>query len=362
MDFLKDEIERKRKEVSAIQGGAAKLRKYMRRGDVEAQQQQQQKLAVPDSTPPPAASAPSSSSSSPPPQQQQQQPSSRDVQNEQPAPVTDSNRLLDSAPRIPEAELVARLRAKGVPVRLFAEEYHQRVARLKALESAEERSDGQRNDFRQLLAKEADRLAQDYLERKAGIDGLENATLTQKQNLEAALEKIDTRQIGKKLMEADPEKNRYLIGAYFKKLLLVWERTLNDRDDVEKGSTKGRLATVTRAQTSEYLKPFFIQLKRGTLEADVIARVTEICMHMQEREYLKANDAYLRLSIGNAPWPIGVTMVGIHERSGREKISSSQVAHGLNDETQRKWIQSIKRLITFAQSVWPPDDLGKAIG
>ncbi len=30
------------------------------------------------------------------------------------------------------------------------------------------------------------------------------------------------------------------------------------------------------------------------------------------RSYQKANDAYLRLSIGNAAWPIGVTFVGIH--------------------------------------------------
>lgn len=66
---------------------------------------------------------------------------------------------------------------------------------------------------------------------------------------------------------------------------------------------------------------------------------------MQMREYLRANDAYLRLSIGNAPWPIGVTMVGIHERSGREKIFSNNVAHVLNDETSRKYIQSLKRLV-----------------
>uniref|UniRef100_Q99633-2 Isoform 2 of Pre-mRNA-splicing factor 18 n=1 Tax=Homo sapiens TaxID=9606 RepID=Q99633-2 len=26
------------------------------------------------------------------------------------------------------------------------------------------------------------------------------------------------------------------------------------------------------------------------------------------REYVKANDAYLQMAIGNAPWPIGVTM------------------------------------------------------
>ena len=32
------------------------------------------------------------------------------------------------------------------------------------------------------------------------------------------------------------------------------------------------------------------------------------------------------LSIGNAPWPIGVTMVGIHERSGRAKIFTSEIA------------------------------------
>jgi pre-mRNA-splicing factor 18 len=54
---------------------------------------------------------------------------------------------------------------------------------------------------------------------------------------------------------------------------------------------------------------------------------------------LQANDAYLEMAIGNAPWPIGVTMVGIHARTGREKISSRNVAHVLNDETQRKYMQ-----------------------
>jgi len=39
-------------------------------------------------------------------------------------------------------------------------------------------------------------------------------------------------------------------------------------------------------------------------------------------------------------------MVGIHERSGREKIFSSNVAHALNDETSRKYIQSLKRLVS----------------
>ena len=99
---------------------------------------------------------------------------------------------------------------------------------------------------------------------------------------------------------------------------------------------------------------------------DMLPRVAEIVHHMQKRQYQKANDSYLRLSIGNAPWPIGVTMVGfvsfsiswfdqltipprIHERSAREKISTDQVAHVLNDEVSRKYIQSLKRLIVPIQ-------------
>ena len=42
----------------------------------------------------------------------------------------------------------------------------------------------------------------------------------------------------------------------------------------------------------------------------MLARIAEIVHHMQKRQYQRANDSYLRLSIGNAPWPIGVTMVG----------------------------------------------------
>lgn len=64
------------------------------------------------------------------------------------------------------------------------------------------------------------------------------------------------------------------------------------------------------------------------------------------KEYVRAHDKYLELAIGNAPWPMGVTMVGIHERSGRARIFTSQVAHILNDETQRKYLQSVKRMLT----------------
>ncbi len=67
--------------------------------------------------------------------------------------------------------------------------------------------------------------------------------------------------------------------------------------------------------------------------------MVDITEYLLDRNYLKANDAYLEMAIGNAAWPIGVTMVGIHARTGREKIFDRNVAHVLNDETQRKYIQ-----------------------
>lgn len=58
-----------------------------------------------------------------------------------------------------------------------------------------------------------------------------------------------------------------------------------------------------------------------------------------DRNYLEANNAYMEMAIGNAPWPVGVTRSGIHQRPGSAKSYVSNIAHVLNDETQRKYIQ-----------------------
>jgi len=75
----------------------------------------------------------------------------------------------------------------------------------------------------------------------------------------------------------------------------------------------------------------------------VLRGLAEIVHYMQTRSYQKANDSYLRLSIGTAAWPIGVTSVGIHERSSQDKLYVDKIAHVLNDEVSRKWIQAVKR-------------------
>ena len=49
-------------------------------------------------------------------------------------------------------------------------------------------------------------------------------------------------------------------------------------------------------------------------------------------------------------------MVGILERSGRSSIYTSQVDHVLNYETQRKYLQAYKRLMTVCKEHFRPED------
>lgn len=41
----------------------------------------------------------------------------------------------------------------------------------------------------------------------------------------------------------------------------------------------------------------------------IIYYLPSINRYLESRDYVKANDVYLRMAIGNAPWPMGVTMV-----------------------------------------------------
>ena len=68
--------------------------------------------------------------------------------------------------------------------------------------------------------------------------------------------------------------------------------------------------------------------------------------------------------VRDSAWPLGVTQVGIHERSAREKLHESEkkTAHIMSDEITRKYLQSIKRCLSFAQTRWPPDDQMQLMG
>ena len=153
------------------------------------------------------------------------------------------------------------------------------------------------------------------------------------------------------------------IASYFTLLLTEWSVALSSRDTAVKTSTTGKAAHAAYLTVLTDLTPLFRQLESRTLNPSLLGPITKILRSTQSRRYVEANDEYLTLSIGKAAWPIGVTMVGIHERSAREKLhDGNNQAHIMSDEVTRKFLQSIKRCISFAQTRYPPDDLGQLMG
>ena len=97
-------------------------------------------------------------------------------------------------------------------------------------------------------------------------------------------------------------------------------------------------------------------LRTHNLPADIschLADMVKCCL--VKRDYVQANNCYLQLAIGDAPWPLGITMTQIHVRPGHEKIKAKNISHVFNDESQRRYIQAVKRLMTFCQRTWPTD-------
>ncbi|KAH9178356.1 hypothetical protein EDB89DRAFT_2181419 [Lactarius sanguifluus] len=325
MDALKAEIASKRK---ARDNGPSRPNKYMRRGDIERMKEEEERKAREDAakkaeaeakakqavlSKSPRYPAPARSTASPPP----------DTGTGTPPPTA------GVAFNISNEETIRRLRAKGQPIRLFGEATSAWAGRTtsgrrwKDVESAE-------------------RLMRDRNANSATDEGSKGKKKDESASGDGEIAVLDMA-----LIKTDPDKLYPIIYYALKRVLKEWGESMAERPEHVKRTTQGKLAAATQG---------------ASIPGDMLPRLAEIVHHMQKRQYQRANDAYLRLSIGNAPWPIGVTMVGIHERSAREKISSDQVAHVLNDEVSRKYIQSLKRLLTFSQIKYPPDDVSQLMG
>jgi pre-mRNA-splicing factor 18 len=274
--------------------------------------------------------------------------------------VDDANRI----PPWPKSEVIRRLRELGQVVTYFAETEWARFERLKKASHELEKVDdiklrGEENAFH----KDLKHGNEDFIRHQSAHGVLEDDLDDKKleERLENSRKTLDITALeckGRKKVNLGENfsTDQKCDDIYFwiKKSLKDWEKDIMNKPDEIRNSTEGKKLLATYRQSRRYLKPLFEVLKNRGIVSEILEALFNIAHLCMLREYTKAHDKYLEIAIGNAPWPMGVTMVGIHERSGRSKIFSSQVAHILNDDTQRKYLQTIKRLMTNCQKYYPP--------
>lgn len=151
------------------------------------------------------------------------------------------------------------------------------------------------------------------------------------------------------------EKSR-LVFIWCRKMLKAWDEDLHPGEDGKTSrppdfmnTSEGKVEQNHFNLCKKNIRPLLKHLKKERLATEILDSLYLIVQYSMMKEYVKAHDKYLQLGIGNSPWPMGVTQVGIHERSGRSRIFTSQVQHVMNDETQRKYLQAFKRLLTICE-------------
>ncbi|TKR78186.1 hypothetical protein L596_019036 [Steinernema carpocapsae] len=258
---------------------------------------------------------------------------------------------------IPRVEVIRRLRARNKPITLFGESDAAARSRLLQHEIEQpELKEGWKNDF-QLALKEVDNELVDEV-----IHGIKK---DDKHDVVVPDAKDDWEAIEARALLLGQENNSDqdcdILYDYLTYLLGRWAKDLNARDEEEKRAPKGKLEAGSLKQTVEHVRPLVKSLKNRQCNNDIRQHLVRICRLMIiDRNYIQANNAYMEMAIGNAPWPVGVTRSGIHQRPGSSKAYVSNIAHVLNDETQRKYIQALKRLMGRCQ-VWFPTDPSKCV-
>ncbi|KAL7469911.1 hypothetical protein ACHAXS_010153 [Conticribra weissflogii] len=281
-------------------------------------------------------------------------------------PNRDGSFIPDSLKRMSFDEVTRALRSFGLPIRLFGEasDDSARLTRLHAAMQGREAAMLGESEKDEFALGSGHGTRNIFLER--GDDDEEHDVPQKKRQLELDNEKETTvhskintsSQTPAQEEVVDPPKKIY---RYFKSLIRQWEETLAQRPESQRRTAAGKNETKTLKQCKDYIRPLFQLCKSRQLEPDLQTHLFKIVTYCEQGEFVKAHDAYMDVAIGRAAWPIGVTMVGIHARSGRAKIESSNVAHVMNSEMHRKYLTSVKRLMSFAQKMRPDVDPSKKV-
>jgi pre-mRNA-splicing factor 18 len=361
MDFLKAEINRKRKALDDVADGKmVGQSRFIRQKDLMEKREREQREAQ--------AKLDQEREEKTRKAHEQEDAKAAQIKQQAAAEATASEVVSvgEQLSKCSTSDIKGRLRALRQPITLFGETDDDRLQRLIRYMEREDQAEDEHRDRRQSVEDDDDDDMDEPIGTNEGGNMKPSANTSNRNHGKESDEDEDDDGAGgggggkafdpqeivlySKMEGISKEK---MVYKYFKSLLKMWEWDLNKREDHIKLTAKGKMETKTQKQCKDHIRPLFKACKRKHVEYDILEKLALIVGCCEDGKFLEAHEHYLKCAIGNAAWPIGLTMVGIHERSGREKISSSKVAHIMNNESQRKYLQSVKRLMTFAQTKRP---------
>uniref|UniRef100_A0AC35GUN2 Pre-mRNA-splicing factor 18 n=1 Tax=Panagrolaimus sp. PS1159 TaxID=55785 RepID=A0AC35GUN2_9BILA len=265
-----------------------------------------------------------------------------------------ANDVLKEVKDIPRPEVIIKLRERNLPIRLFGENDRDAFLRLRQHEvDAPDLMLGRMNEHQQALNRAEEEVLDEIVHGTYGKKEKKNEFFIEP--TEEFWESVKERGI-KIGLNDNIKEDCTVIYDFLVFILSKWQAELDKRGLEEKTSPKGRLRTAHFQQTMKDVEPLLRALSKGNVNSDQRCHLVNIVrIILIDHNYIIANNAYMELAIGNAPWPVGVTRSGIHQRPGSAKAYVNQIAHILNNETQRKYIHGLKRVMSKCQDYYPAD-------
>jgi len=161
---------------------------------------------------------------------------------------------------------------------------------------------------------------------------------------------------GFKCIEEFKNENARFIIYNIKYIMFRWHKRLKGEID--------QRARKSFKRTASQMAKFLTILEAGVLGKKIMKLITSIFVFVSRKNWDKANEKYLKMSIGEAAWPIGigynsgVTMSKNHNGAVGGMVALSKLSgvhfrynEFLHDESKRKYMIALKRLIAFAQKL-----------
>ncbi|QBM88587.1 pre-mRNA-splicing factor 18 [Metschnikowia aff. pulcherrima] len=129
------------------------------------------------------------------------------------------------------------------------------------------------------------------------------------------------------------------IRRFFKEILQTWTESCDEE-----------FPQSMLMETKRDIVKLLYKLRSCKLTPETVVSLSTIVFYIQTEDIVKANEAYLKLSIGNVAWPIGVRDVNIHARAADAKIAGddkTQLANIMKSEATRRWLIAVKRIVNY---------------
>ncbi|GKT18636.1 Pre-mRNA-splicing factor 18 like protein [Aduncisulcus paluster] len=168
--------------------------------------------------------------------------------------------------------------------------------------------------------------------------------------------------LGKQYKSKEKEFTKWHYSLWIiKRLEREWAVWIHSQNDTWLRSTQAKKELDQFRSVIKNLSPIMAALHGKSIEMTVLSAIYEMCRYVVARRYLSAEHIFLDISGGGSAWPIGLSNVGIHQRSGKDWISEDKIHNPFKDSVVRNGLIAFKSLCAFAQRRFPPSNPNEVV-